>query len=534
MPKNMSPGTSRSSALELTFHGAAGVVTGSCMELRAGAQRILIDCGMFQGSRSLEALNHEPLPFDVRNIDAIVLTHAHLDHSGRLPLLARQGCRARIWCTLPTANLLEPLLADSVRLQTADAERRNRRPDRAGLAPFEPLYDESDVATVVETAHGLHYGEWANIAPGVDIRFSDARHILGSASVEVRAGGQQLLFSGDIGNEAAEAASLAAPEGGWDHVVCESTYGDRDRARHSIDERRELLARIVEPALAKGGNLLIPAFALDRTQAVLGDLVALFSSARLRPVPVFVDSPLADRVTRTYRRFSDPREGASAFDDAHVRFTSSVEQSRGLNRITGAIIIAGSGMCTGGRIRHHLVRNLPRADSTVLFVGYQARGSLGSVLESGAHAVRVMGNDVRVRAKIEILDAYSAHADHQALLAWLAKRAPVTGTVFLDHGEPPALERLAADARKIGSFAAPVVPLLGERFRLEKGAPASRVGEPRLGASELAGPGDWQNRYGAFVASLQERLRALPSDAARRRALEAAERALDREQGLIP
>ncbi|MES2096495.1 MAG: MBL fold metallo-hydrolase [Pseudomonadota bacterium] len=512
--------------LELTFHGAAGVVTGSCMELRAGAQRILIDCGLFQGSRSLEALNHEPLPFDPGHIDAIVLTHAHLDHSGRLPLLARQGCRARIWCTPPTQHLLEPLLADAAQLQAADAERRNRRPDRAGLRAFEALYDDHDVSTVVELAQALRYGEWAKIAPGVDIRFADAHHILGSASVEVRTGDQHLLFSGDIGLGAADTGGPEAPESGWDHIVCESTYGDRDRARHSVAERRELLAAAVEPALSRGGNLLIPAFALERTQVVLEDLVALFAAGRLRAVPVFVDSPLADRVTRAYRRYSRERSGPSPFDDPHVRFTSGVQQSKALNQIEGAIIIAGSGMCTGGRIRHHLVRNLPRADSTVLLVGYQARGTLGAVLESGARAVRVMGNDIRVRATVASLDIYSAHADHAALRTWLARRAPVTGTVFLDHGEPPALDQLATDVSSMVGLARPIVPLLGERFRLDKATAAQRVGEPRDHAADLTAREDWRNRYAAFAASLEDRLRALPSDSARVRALEAADRAL--------
>lgn len=515
-------------SLELTFHGAAGVVTGSCMELRAGAQRILIDCGLFQGSRSLEALNHEPLPFDVSNIDAIVLTHAHLDHSGRLPLLARNGCQARIWCTPPTSQLLAPLLLDSARLQASEAERRNRRPDRAGLPPFEPLYDERDVENVVEMAEPLRYGVWSKIAPGVEIRFHDAFHILGAASVEVRADDQSLLFSGDIGTAAADEDAPAAPEGGWDHVICESTYGNRDRVRRTDAQRQALLAEIVEPALARGGNLLIPAFALDRTQAVLEDLTALFASARIRPVPIFVDSPLADAVTRTYRRYAERRDGPDPFENPHLRFTSSVAESKRLNKVTGAIILAGSGMCTGGRIRHHLVRNLSRSEATVLLVGYQARGTLGAVLESGAKAVRVMGNDIRVRATIATIDAYSAHADHKALLDWLGKRAPVTANLFLDHGEPPALEGLSTDVAGIAGMAMPIVPLLGERFRLERGVPAKRIGAPRAGAQELTAPEDWQNRYGAFVASLKERLRALPSDAARRRAIDAAERAIER------
>ena len=518
--------------LDLTFHGAAGAVTGSCMEIQAGDRRVLIDCGLFQGSRSLEALNYEPLPFEPRRIDAIVLTHAHLDHSGRLALLAREGCGAPIWCTPPTRQLLAPLLTDAARLQASDAERRNRRPDRIGRPKFEPLYDEHDVRQVVAQSEPLRYGEWAEILPGIRIRFSDARHILGAASVELLADGQHLLFSGDIGNAAAEIADPPKPNGGWDHVICESTYGDRDRARHMPEERRELLAAIVEPALKRGGNLLIPAFALERTQIVLADLVALFATGRLRPSPVFVDSPLADRVTRTYRRCGGMAgDGPSPFDNPHVRFTTSVAQSKALNRVTGAIILAGSGMCTGGRIRHHLVRNLPKSDATVLMVGYQARGSLGAVLESGANAVRISGNDVPVRARIEKLDCYSAHADRQALLQWLRRRAPVHGSIFLDHGEPPALERLATDAAAVPGLPHPIVPLLGERFRLEAGKPARRVREARADAPQLVAREDWQNRYAAFTASLEERLRALPSDAAREHALEAAARALDRDAG---
>lgn len=513
--------------LDLTFHGAAGAVTGSCMELKAGGKRILIDCGLFQGSRSLEALNYEPLPFDPRRIDAIVLTHAHLDHSGRLALLSRQGCRAPIWCTPPTRQLLAPLLMDAARLQASDAERRNRRPDRMGRRPFEPLYDDHDVRQVVEQAQELAYGHWADIAPGVALRFSDAHHILGAASVELRADGQHLLFSGDIGNDAATANDPPRPEGGWDHVICEATYGDRDRIRISPAERREALADAVEPALARGGNLLIPAFALERTQIVLADLVALFASGRLRPTPVFVDSPLADRVTRTYRRFGGMRDGGpSPFDSPHVRFTASVPQSKALNRVTGAIIIAGSGMCTGGRIRHHLVRNLPKGEATVLMVGYQARGSLGAVLESGARVVRISGNDVPVRAHIQKLEVYSAHADHQALVQWLTRRAPVRGSIFLDHGEPPALERLATDAAAVAGLPRPIVPALGERFRLEAGKVAMQEGKPRVDAPELTAPADWRNLYAAFATSLEERLRALPSDTARREALAAAERAL--------
>lgn len=513
-------------SLELTFHGAAGTVTGSCMELRTSCHRLLIDCGLFQGTRSLEGLNYEDLPFEPRDIDLILLTHAHLDHSGRLSLLTREGCQAPIWCTPATRQLLTPLLTDAAKLQAADAERRNERPDRAGLPPFEPLYTVEDVMSMTRQLHMLGYGKWAEPLPGVAVRFWDARHILGAASVELRVDGQSLLFSGDLGIAAGEAPDLPAPPGGWDHVVCEATYGDRDRTIPTIDQRRDLLARAIADALARGGNVVIPAFALERTQVLIEDLVACFDTGRLVETPVFVDAPLADRVTQVYRRFAPPRRGPSPFDHRLVRFTRSVEESKALNRMSGAIIIAGSGMCNGGRVRHHLLRNLPKSDSTVLLVGYQAGGTLGAVLQSGARAVRVSGADVPVRARIETLDVYSAHADHSGLLRWLTQRAPVKGSVFLDHGEPAALDRLALHAAFVPGLPRPIVPALGQRFHLDPGAPAAESGQPRRDAEALAAGEDWHNRYAAFRASLEQRLLDLPSDAARMQALETAQLAL--------
>lgn len=514
-------------SIELIFHGAAGTVTGSCIELRSERYRLLIDCGLYQGSRSLEALNYEQLPFDPAELDLVILTHAHLDHSGRLPLLARQGLSAPVWSAPPNRQLLGPLLADAANLQAADAERRNERPDRAGLPRFEPLYDFDDVERLTEQLHGLEIGQWAEPLPGVSLRLWNAHHILGAASVELRLEGQALLFSGDIGPGATLIPEPTAPAEGWDHVICEATYGDRDRTIPTVEQRRELLAEEIGAALARGGNLIIPAFALERTQKLIEDIVAGFETGRIAPVPVFVDAPLADRVTQAYRRFQTPPRGqTSPFDHPKVRFTRSVEESKDLNRLSGAVIIAGSGMCTGGRVRHHLLRNLPRGDSTVLLVGYQARGTLGAVLAAGAQAVRISGRDVPVRAHVRTIDSYSGHADRSGLLRWLEKRAPVRGTVFLDHGEQPALDQLARDATAIAGLPRPLTPLLGESFLLDAGKPAQRASDPRRDATALVAPQDWRNRYAAFAAGLDARLRGLPSDAARQIALDAADRAI--------
>lgn len=513
--------------VELTFHGAAGVVTGSCIEVSAAGCRLLVDCGLFQGSRTLENLNFEPLPFDPGTIDAVLLTHAHLDHSGRLPLLARAGCTAPIWCTPPTRQLLEPLLMDAARLHAADVERRNERPDRAGLALFEPLYSFDDVAAVSAQARALSHGRWTDLAPGIALRFHDARHILGSASIELNIDGQSLLFSGDIGQDAASHLPPLPAQGSWDDVICESTYGDRDRVVPTIEERRQQLAAEVEQALGRGGNLIIPAFALERTQVILEDMVTLLDAGRLGNATVYVDSPLADRVTRVYRKFARPARGPSPFDHPRVRFTASVAGSKGLNRLNGAIIMAGSGMCNGGRVRHHLLRNLPKAESTLLLVGYQAQGTLGAVLRGGAKAVRISGTNVRVRAAVRVLDCYSAHADRKGLIAWIAGIGPVTGSILLDHGEQPALNALAAAITAQPGSPQTIVPRLGECFALERGKMADRIGKPRPDSARCAAPEDWRNRYAALRASMDDKLHSLPDDAARLAAIAAAEQALN-------
>lgn len=516
------------SSVEVRFHGAAGTVTGSCIELRSGSVGILVDCGMFQGTRSLEALNHEPLPFDQASISHVILSHAHLDHSGRLPYLVASGCKAPIWATEPTADIIEPLLLDAAKLMSADVERRNRRPDRAGFAPFKPLYTAEDVGTCLSFLREASYCDWNDLGEGNGFRLWDARHIVGSASVELRLGDQRILISGDIGNGSAITCA-AAELGEYDHVICEATYGDRDREPILISDRREQLASNVEEVLGRGGNLLIPAFAVERTQIVLEDLVALFESGRLQPVTVFVDSPLADRVTRATLRHR--HGGYDLLDHPNIRFVHDIAESKLLNSITGAVIIAGSGMCQGGRIRHHLLHNLPRWQSRVLLVGYQVYGTLGSVLRDGAHHVRISGYDVSVKADVREIDAYSTHADRRGLLGWLKARAPFAGSIFLVHGEEQALSVLADDVERIAGLGPVNVPGLGSAWKLTGAQPARQIGRERADAKSRIRAQDWISALGEFESGLADRLRALPSDAARERTLGSLKRVLERAEG---
>jgi metallo-beta-lactamase family protein len=514
--------------VEIIFHGAAGTVTGACFEVRGNRKSILIDCGMFQGTRTLEALNHEKLPFDAQSIDAVLLTHAHLDHCGRLPYLVTSGCRAPIWMTAPTADIIEPLLLDSAKLQGADADRRNHRPDRIGMKPFVPLYTGDDVTTCMGHVRETSFCEWNDLGDGDGFRLWDARHIVGSASVELKLAGQRLLFSGDIG--AGSAIHCTDAElGGYDQIICEATYGDRTREPVLISDRREQLAKYVEETMGRNGNLLIPAFAVERTQIVLEDLVALFESKRLRPFQVFVDSPLAERVTRATQRHR--HAGVDLLSIPNIRFIHDVEESKQINNMTGVIIVAGSGMCQGGRIRHHLLHNLPHPRARVLLVGYQVAGTLGAVLRDGAPHVRISGHDVPVRADVKALDFYSTHADRAALLDWIKLRGPVSGSVFLIHGEDHSLSVLADDVRKANIGRTVVVPMLGETWAVAAKQNAKRIGAPRADLRARVAPRDWTASLAALESGLADRLRALPSDAARERALHSLTRALERAEG---
>ncbi|MFM5954786.1 MAG: MBL fold metallo-hydrolase [Novosphingobium sp.] len=494
--------------LTLAFHGAARTVTGSCMEFALGNSRMLVDCGLFQGSRSLEGLNRSNFAFDPAKIDAVILTHAHIDHSGLLPRLVAQGFAGRIWCTPATADLLRPMLADAGRIQEADTERRNRRRDRAGEEPFEPLYTEADALAACDQTAPVDLCEWFEPAEGFRVRLWNAGHILGSASAEIEAGGARVVCSGDLGPENKAFHPDPDAPAGIDHLICESTYGNRAREPVTIAARRQLLAAEIRGALERGGNLVIPTFALERTQELLLDIAWLQREKAISEAAVFIDSPLAEAATRVFARHADELEDigkASLFHNPAFRFVENVQESIRLNSVSGAIIMAASGMCEAGRIRHHLVHNLFRRDSTVLFVGYQAQGSLGRVILEGAGRVRISGQDVMVRAQIRRIDSYSAHADQGELLDWIAARAPVAGTLFLDHGEQQALETLRdLAAGRLGTT--PVtLPKIGELYALPPGAPARRLRTGRTDLGDALGR-DWQNSYADFVTGLKREL----------------------------
>ncbi len=511
--------------VELTFHGAAQTVTGSCMELDVRGRRILVDCGMFQGSRSLEQLNHQPFAFAPGKIDAVILTHAHIDHSGLLPRLVAGGYKGPVYCTEATRDLLDYMLMDSARIQASDVSRRNRRKDRADEPEFEPLYTEADAEAAIDLIEPVAYDTWFEPLPGLRGRLWNAGHILGSSSVEIRDGEMGLLFSGDLGPEWKAFHPDPGGPAGIDHVVCESTYGDRERIVQTIDQRRTLLETEIKAALSQGGNLVIPVFAVERTQELLLDIAKLIDADRLPNPSVFIDSPLASRATGVFARHADELEDmgkGEVFRHPAFHFVESAQESMRLNTVSGAIILAASGMCEAGRIRHHLFHNLARSDSTILFVGYQAEGSLGRIILDGAKRVRISGRELAVRANIRRIDSYSAHADRHDLIAWIRARAPIRGSLFLDHGEAGAIQSLH-DAMK-AEVASILTPAIGERYLLTPGQPAKRLA---TGRADIHVGRDWQNDYADFAVNLKRELAHIRDETQRREAIRRMRKVLE-------
>ncbi len=424
-------------SLSLTFHGAAECVTGFCARLQTDKAVILIDCGMFQGSKTLKALNYDPFPFDAAAVDGVLLTHAHIDHSGLLPKLMRAGFKGPIHATAATRDLCAVMLADSADIQESEVEHLNRRNRERGRATVEPIYTVKDAERTMALFSKVKLGDWIEPAPGLRARYWNAGHILGSASIEIEAqtaeGLTRLMFSGDLGP--GFQAYAPDPEGpsGVDHLVMESTYGDRPRPRLSPDERRDVLAGEVNAAHEAGGPLLMPAFAVERSQELLVDLLTLMRDGKVPRGEVFLDSPLAIEATEVFlQRGWNSQSGQNPFDilrsSEQLHFLKSPADSDLLDRLSRwHVILAGSGMCDAGRVRKHLKRLLWRRDATVLLTGFQAAGTLGRLLQEGRDLVRIQGDPVRVRARVRALDCYSSHADAEGLAAWAKARSPVSG-----------------------------------------------------------------------------------------------------------
>jgi metallo-beta-lactamase family protein len=509
------------------FHGASGTVTGSCYRIVHPKGQFLVDCGMFQGNKTVRDLNYKPLPFDPRAIDFLLLTHAHIDHAGLLPKLTRFGYRKPIWSTAPTGGLLEYLLPDAAGIQESEAEYETRKRGRKGNAPLEPLYTLEDASQALDLRKAVDYEQWIEPGPGVRARYWNAGHILGSASIEIEVedeGGKSvtILFSGDLGPD--EKVFYKAPNApaGFDYILSESTYGGRERPPYTLDQRREALKTEINDALGRGGNLVIPTFAVERSQELLHDIGLLIKNKEIAPSRVFLDSPLASKVTAVYRKYESMFEdvelnAAELFNDPSFRIVEAVDESKAINQVKGgAIIMSASGMCDAGRIKHHLVNNLPRSNATVLFVGYQAPGTLGQIILSGSRAVRIFGDEIPVRARIRSMGNYSAHADHSELMAWITERLPAHGAIFLTHGEDE--ERTALRNALLASGVAGdqvIMPLLDDAVELHAGGQRTVVApqQRRMDLNQINA--DWYNAYSSFMIDLSNRLQQAPSDAAR-------------------
>jgi len=432
----------------LTFLGAAGTVTGSQHLLDDGLRRLLLDCGLFQGLKELRLRNWAPPRVDPTTLQAVLLSHAHIDHSGYLPRLARGGYTGPVFCTPGTADLLRVMLPDAAHLQEEEADFNNRH-RTSKHDPALPLFTIEDADRVLARVKAVSFGEPFAPAPGVEARFINSGHILGAGLVQCRIGGRLVVFSGDLGRYGVPIMRDPDPVPAADVLLVESTYGDRV---HPPDDHSEKLAKAARRAAETKSWLLIPAFAVGRSQEILYDLREMEEARRIPSLPVYLDSPMAMKATAIYASHPEEHDpalkqveadGTRPFAPRQLTLCKSVEDSKRLNDTGGpGIIIAGSGMATGGRILHHLRRLLPDEATTVLFVGYQAAGTRGRLLREGARTIKMLGEIVPVRARIMVSDAYSAHADRSEILRWLGGFTRAPAMTYVVHGEPEAAAAL--------------------------------------------------------------------------------------------
>lgn len=445
--------------IKLSFLGAARNVTGSRYLLEVNGARVLVDCGLYQ-EREFRSRNWDPFPVPPGDIDAVLLTHAHLDHCGLLPKLAREGFHGKIYCTAATAEITQIMLVDSAKLQTEDAEfkaKRHKREGRRGPYPEVPLYVVDDAIATTPLFAPVRYGETVHITDGLDATFYDAGHVFGSSMIKVAVNqdGERrtILFSGDVGRRDRPIIKDPTLFHEADYVLIESTYGDR--LHETSEDIGNKLAEIINSTRRAGGNIVIPSFALERAQEVMCYLNELLLEDRTPHLMVFVDSPMAINITEVFKNHPelfDQQMSAlihqhnSPFGFPGLTMVQTVDESKAINHIAGTtVIIAGSGMCTGGRVKHHLVTNITRKESTILFVGFQASGTLGRHIVDGAEEVRILGQHYSVRARVAQIHGFSAHADRDELFGWISELRKPPRRVFITHGEAKA-------ARSFGEF----------------------------------------------------------------------------------
>lgn len=466
--------------MKITFLGAAKTVTGSCYHIETGKYSFLVDCGMFQGSSTDDALNHEPFPFNPGELDFVLLTHAHIDHSGRIPKLYTNGFKGSIYTTKATVDLCSIMLPDSGHIQEFENEWVNRKRERAGLPPVEPLYTSQDAIDCMKLFSGIKYFEEVNINDQIKVRFNDAGHILGSSIIElwINENGEnvKLVFSGDLGNRNMPILRDPSIIKDADYLFIESTYGNRVHA--NVENKIDKFIEIITSTVAKGGNVVIPSFAVGRTQEIIYDMFKQHEKYGnkindLLKIPVYVDSPLAVSATQVFRNNLDCfdeeareyiKNGDNPLDFPGLQFTQSSEDSKALNeKKESMMIISASGMCEAGRIKHHLKHNLWRKESSVIFVGYQAAGTLGRRLVDGAKKVRIFGEEITVDARIEMIEGFSGHADKNGLMDWVKHFTKKPKNIFIVHGEEEAMNEFSGMLRtELGLDT--VIPDRGEAF----------------------------------------------------------------------
>jgi len=445
--------------IKLKFLGAAQNVTGSRHLLEANGRRILVDCGLYQ-ERQLRARNWERFPMPADSIDAVLLTHAHLDHCGLLPKLVREGFGGKIYCTAATSEIAKIILLDSAKLQEEDARykrKRHERQGRKGPYPDVPLYTAEDAEACFPLFSPVKYRESVNLGDGVEATFYDAGHVLGSSIIraKVRQEGEEriIIFSGDMGRPDRPIVCDPTVFDEADYVLIESTYGDR--VHKGPEDAKKMIGKVINSTKKAGGNIIVPSFALERAQEVLYYINELLLEDAIPHLMVFLDSPMATSITKVFQRHSElfdeemtefVRQNESPFNFPELKMVATTEESKAINHIKGTVmVIAGSGMCTGGRIKHHLVNNISRRQSTIMFVGYQAIGTLGRGIVNGAKKVRILGETHKVKARVVRIHGFSAHADRDELFKWLTELKKPPKKLFVVHGE-------SESARSFGDY----------------------------------------------------------------------------------